>query len=269
MSYILEALQRSEEERARTAPPDVNVRHAPPPHSVKAPMHTRLLNWSLGTILAVNAVLLAMWLAGEKPNMSAASPVTRQGQPAPPDAASSEPAAPTETRAAPAPALTSAQAPVRSETTAPLRMAAPRIPEPREGEVPSTETPAPTRDETAADHRAPAVAPAQVAVAEPVGRPEPEPEPAPEAQPPLESESATLAIRDLPDNVQRRVPSLEFATHLYAPNPRFREVTINGRRYGQGERVEGMLLSEITPTGVVFQHAGYTFSVSVLEDWDY
>ena len=51
--------------------------------------------------------------------------------------------------------------------------------------------------------------------------------------------------------------------------PRFREVTINGRRYGQGERVEGMLLSEITPTGVVFQHAGYTFSVSVLEDWNY
>ena len=265
MSYILEALQRSEEERARTAPPDVNVRHAPPPHSVRAPMRTRLLNWSIGTILAVNAVLLAMWLAGDEPNRSGASPGTTQRQPAPPDAALSEPAAPTETRAAPAPALTSAQAPVRSETTAPLRTAAPRIPGPREGEVPSTETPAPTPDETAADRRAPA----QVAVAEPVGRPEPEPEPAPEAQPPLESESATLAIRDLPDSVQGRVPSLEFATHLYAPNPRFREVTINGRRYGQGERVEGMLLSEITPTGVVFQHAGYTFSVSVLEDWDY
>ena len=88
-------------------------------------------------------------------------------------------------------------------------------------------------------------------------------EPAPEPEPVI------LAVRDLPDDVQRRVPPLDFATHLYAPNPAFREVSINGRRYGEGERVEGMLLSEITPTGVIFEHAGYTFSVSVLEDWDY
>ena len=275
MSYILEALQRSEEERARTAPPDVNVRHAPPPHSVAAPMRTRLLNWSIGTILAVNAALLALWVARDEPNMSGAPltapPVTTQGRPAQTAAASSEPAASPEARSAPVPAPSSAQAPVRSDTTAPARMAAPQIPEPRESELPATGTPAPAGDETSgapqAPATAPAAAPAQRRVAEPLRRPAPAPEQ--EAEPPLESESAPLAIRDLPNNVQRRVPPLEFATHLYAPNPRFREVTINGRRYGQGERVEGMLLSEITPTGVVFQHAGYTFSVSVLEDWDY
>ena len=66
---------------ARTAPPDVNVRHAPPPHSVKAPMHTRLLNWSLGTILAVNAVLLAMWLAGRSRTCRPRLPSQDRGSP--------------------------------------------------------------------------------------------------------------------------------------------------------------------------------------------
>jgi hypothetical protein len=78
-----------------------------------------------------------------------------------------------------------------------------------------------------------------------------------------------VAIRDLPDRIQRRVPSLAFATHIYADEPRYREVTINGRRYAEGARVEGMLLSEITETGVVFEFEGYRFEVGVLEDWDY
>jgi general secretion pathway protein B len=86
---------------------------------------------------------------------------------------------------------------------------------------------------------------------------------------PAPSEPEPVSIRDLPDRIQRRIPTLEFATHIFGDAPRYREVTINGRRYAEGERVEGMLLSEITETGVVFDFEGYRFEMSVLDDWDY
>ena len=46
-------------------------------------------------------------------------------------------------------------------------------------------------------------------------------------------------------------------------------MTINGVRYAEGDRVEGMRLDEITETGVVFRLEDYRFEVSVLADWDY
>lgn len=306
MSYILEALQRSEEERARTAPPDVNVRHAPPPTPVKAPMRARILNWIIGTVLAVNAVLLVLWVMKDDASVPRARltvpPLTDQGTPVTPDSAPLEQMAPpvTTARSAPmrttpegsavtpgggfasTPARTAAQARTRQNVSATVTTATPEARAARQTPVRSPQMPAAAvrpiaqrPDQTAPAMRPTAPAPELETELEPELERGPEPVPlsapqsavAPTSEP--IPEPVLLAIRDLPDNVQRRVPPLEFAAHLYAPDPRFREVTINGRRYGEGERVEGMLLSEITPTGVVFRHAGYTFSVSVLEDWDY
>ena len=83
------------------------------------------------------------------------------------------------------------------------------------------------------------------------------------------AERPPLAIRELPQRIQRRIPTLEFATHIYGAEPAFRAVTINGVRYAEGDRVEGMRLDEITETGVVFRLEDYRFEVSVLADWDY
>jgi general secretion pathway protein B len=199
----------------------------------------------VGGALVLNAVVLAIWLL--RPTDDATAPTTVTADQ--PRAAA--PAAPPAARPT---ASTPAVAAERTPADYAARAAA------------TTPSPAPARTPSP-------VAAADTALAA-TRDPEPTPEPTPEQTPePAATASAAapspLAIRDLPDRIQRRIPQLDFATHIYGDAPRYREVTINGRRYGEGERVEGMLLSEITESGVVFDFEGFRFAVSVLEDWDY
>jgi len=56
------------------------------------------------------------------------------------------------------------------------------------------------------------------------------------------------------------VPPLRLELHAFSAQPRDRFVFINGRKYVEGDRlVEGPLLVEIEPTGAVLTHAGRRF----------
>ena len=64
------------------------------------------------------------------------------------------------------------------------------------------------------------------------------------------------------------VPHYEFSTHVYASDPSKRAVTMNGKRYMEGDTLDpNVRIKEITETGVLLDVYGQTVAVDVLQDW--
>jgi general secretion pathway protein B len=217
MSYLLDALRKSEAERDRSATPDLNTQHRPAAPA-RRPSRAPLL---VAVALAANAAVLTFWMLGRAPADPPVATGTADGATAGGSAV--------------------VNGPVERDPV---------------GRDPA-ERDAIERDPT---RRAPAAA---APVAEPADDAVAGASSTPPAPPPV------VAVRDLPAAMQARIPPLAFSTHIYADEPRWREVGINGRRYAEGATVEGMTLVEITASGVVLELDGRRFAVSVLEDWDY
>ena len=63
-------------------------------------------------------------------------------------------------------------------------------------------------------------------------------------------------------------PKYAFSTHVYATDPSMRAVTLDGKRYVEGDSIEpGVRIKDITETGVVLDIRGRLVSVDVLQDW--
>ena len=88
-----------------------------------------------------------------------------------------------------------------------------------------------------------------------------------------ESESAkveetTVAISDIPDAVRRKIPAISFEGHVYSSNPERRSVMINGHKRREGDTIGGeLLLKAITTDGAEFEIQGYRFRLNALQDW--
>ena len=62
--------------------------------------------------------------------------------------------------------------------------------------------------------------------------------------------------------------NLSFSTHVYASDPTKRAVTLNGRRLIEGDSIsKGVVLKEITETGVILDVNGRDVPLEVLGDW--
>ncbi len=72
---------------------------------------------------------------------------------------------------------------------------------------------------------------------------------------------------ELPMSFQRRVPSLIFSSHIYASDPSARRVMINDQYLRPGERFSGIRVDRITPEGVELSLDGQRFRVGVVRDW--
>ena len=87
-------------------------------------------------------------------------------------------------------------------------------------------------------------------------------------QSPVLPGGAIVRVNELPAHVQAQIPDLVFSSHIYADDPSFRMVNINGRMIREGDRLNNNLqLIQITEDGVVLQLDEHTFEVSVLRDW--
>lgn len=83
-----------------------------------------------------------------------------------------------------------------------------------------------------------------------------------EATPP-ESEPEVIYWRQLPVQVQRSLPQLNFSVHIYSDKPASRMVKINGRMLREGDPVSAdMRLDEITRAGVILLYKGYRFRMN-------
>jgi general secretion pathway protein B len=200
MSYILDALKKSEAERSRGSVPTLLI----PPQTQ---FRSGVAVWVLLAALVVNACLFAAWMFWP------ASPTAREG--------STQVAAPAVTTSAP-----------------------------------------PPNDITASRVETPSVPPAQAIASE--SSPE-----SGVAAPPIETvapnrvEPQEQAPRD-----DSEAPTFSFSTHVYASDPAMRAVTMNGKRFVEGDTISpGVRIKEITETGVVLDVNGRTVPMDVLQDW--
>ena len=245
MSFILDALKKSETDRQRQSGPALfEVKVAPP--------RSRLPLWALalGVLLAVNIVIVA-WVLIRRPAAHVDAVL-----------ASAPVAAPAE---APPPARAAAALPAPSAPAAAAHATA------AAATAPATTPPA--------DDNAPAqVAPAGPAAAAPLaaanvsGADEGSPEDqAPAADAPPPGQSALSHVRratadgvplyqDIAAAPGSHLPPLRLDLHVYAQRPQDRFVMINMKKMREGDSLpEGVHLDSITPEGAVLTYDGAKF----------
>lgn len=212
MSFILDALRKSEHERQRTALP--SLAHVP-----VAPTPAQVPRWALFVIAGLVAAVLVLGVAWWQ--------TTRTAAPSTPVAAGGS------------------SPPVVVERALPLPAAAPTAPPARpQATVATTRSLADTAGSSAVEPRA-----------QPVQTPPPAPPaPAPVTDAaPLPSAASLIAEGVV-------LPPLRLELHGYAEQPSARFVFINGRKYGEGERLaDGPDLVAVEPRGAVLSYAGRRF----------
>lgn len=304
MSYILDALRKSEEQRRLASTPDLGTEHRPAGSAGRG--STRLLAL-LGAALLLNALVVGAWLfwprdaglgsPGEASTTRADSPLAGSaptltdpsGAPADIRGPVGETAA--DGHRAPAvprlgtgaasgstPGARPSSAARYGETGAGTGPEGPTTAGSTSGfpQNPDTDLRAPGGDGIPSDF--PATTPARTTAPIDASRSGPGADTRQAPATGREQLAATTSpasaappvpIRALPDEFRQRIGPLSFSTHIYADEPRFREVAINGRMHREGARLGAMRLIEITEEGVILELEGRRFSVSVLQEWDY
>ena len=89
------------------------------------------------------------------------------------------------------------------------------------------------------------------------------------AVPVVEQEQAGRVphLVELPLSFQKSVPDLTFNSHIYSSSPASRRVMINNTYLRVGDSFEGLRVDDITEEGVVLSRDGRRFRVGVVRDW--
>jgi general secretion pathway protein B len=198
VSYILDALKKSEAERSRGVVPTLLT----PPQTG---FRSGIVGWILVAALIVNAGVFAAWMYWPRD----VSPTTGRA-PAPPQVA--EPAAAT-------PGMPVARTSAVADPPPPLETSVP---------------PAPVT-----------VAPQTIAAPSTPNR----------------------RLDDAPE-ANSSAADVSFSTHVYATDASMRAVTMNGKRFVEGDEIRpGVRIREITEAGVILDVNGRPIPVDVLQDW--
>lgn len=73
-------------------------------------------------------------------------------------------------------------------------------------------------------------------------------------------EQKVLKIAELPLPIQQEIPAMSISVHAYSPIPKDRLVGINDRVLREGEHLApGLTLEEVTPDGMIMRYKGYRF----------
>lgn len=79
--------------------------------------------------------------------------------------------------------------------------------------------------------------------------------------PPPDSSGPAPWLSSLPDDFRAALPALMVNIHVYAPDERQRILYINNRPLKRGEEIEGVVVEEIVPEGVVLRARGQRFKL--------
>jgi general secretion pathway protein B len=245
MSFILDALKKSEAERQRQ-----NV-----PGLLDLPAHTpkpRFPVWGIwmGLLLGVNLLVLVVVLMrspASNPPAAVAAPVAQPLPAAPARATQPLAAAPVASVAAPAAAPAAGSANFSPMDTQPVY--AP--------EIPVTDSSAPVASVAGGPYPAPAAAP-QTAPVGPLARPPL----APQAQLPADPNEVVPTLQEVNLSGNRGIPELHLDIHVFAAKPAERFVFINNRKYREGATLqEGPTVERITRDGVILNYQNLRFSI--------
>ena len=228
MSYILEALKKAQAERQLGEVPSVHA--ASMPIGSEPPAGGRLTKPMLAAMVVMAGVIVVL-LALVWRNNDGGRPAPAATAPA--ALASAAPGTPV---VAAAPAAPSAPAP-QFVVQAPAPLAPPKAP-------------------------APAVQPAVVAeaaraAAAPVSAPVKAPAPAAAAP-----EEVTQSARDLPEPIQRALPTVAIGGYIYSKDPADRLLLVDKVLRHEGEEVApGLVLEKLQPKAAIFSFKGYRYRV--------
>ncbi len=79
---------------------------------------------------------------------------------------------------------------------------------------------------------------------------------------------SVVKIEDVATRMSRRLPALDFQTHMYASDPSKRWIKVNGQELQQGELMqEGAKVVEIAPRYVVLEYQGERIEFPALFEW--
>lgn len=236
MSYILDALQRAEAERARGGVPTLQTRPLSGTADTPALASPQRLGWAaVGLVVILLAAALGWWIWGSTP--PSPSPVASAKAHVPP----ATPAASSPATIAPSALTPSAMPAVATPTAAPVQ--APTV----ASSAPAGPAPAPSV--------APPPQPMTVAPAAAPSAPKPPVSAAPSSLPPL--------LSALPEELRRQIPALSISGLVYSADPALRLLLVNGQVLKEGSQVApDLTLVEIRATSSEFDFQGTRFRIA-------
>jgi general secretion pathway protein B len=238
MSYILDALRKSDQARQRAVAPTLLTAQA----TVPAPTRSAfpLNSWLVAALVGIG--ILIGWLRPWQTEPAAPMPEPDSTKTiiATPAISRPQPDLPPETREAaperqPAPVSTSPATltPARESAVKESSPSPQQRPEPRAAAPKETTTPEPAKPVT--------VTPAEA-----------------------EREKIVMPLSELPPSIRQEIPNITISFHVYSSNPAERRIMINNELLRQGESIPpGLGVDQITPDGVVISYKGYRFKRGV------
>ena len=235
MSYILDALRKSDQQRRRGAAPTLLAGQA----MAEAPKQPAFLAYGLPAAVLVGAGIVIGWLRPWQPEQAAPGRAERVAA-KPLESTPRQPAsAPSEMAPQPRPEQ-------RLQNATPPAQAAPAL-------VPTKpQLPARAKPETDGTPRE-----ADAAVPRKTAAPE---RPAGTAAADAARVQTVVSMANLPLSVQQELPAMTISFHVYSGDSEKRLVGINNRMLREGEHVvPGLKLEQITPDGMILGYKGYSF----------
>lgn len=87
-------------------------------------------------------------------------------------------------------------------------------------------------------------------------------------EPTTSNTAKILEFYELPESIKQNLPSIVISAHVYSTNPMQRSIVINNNFLEEGEYVlDGLILQEITPNGAIFNYQGTVFNYGVVSGW--
>ena len=251
MSYILDALKKSEAERSNGDHPEFahRVPFEPTPRKQR-----EIWPYLLVLALVANALVIGyvVWPESNPENAVVVSgepaPVQRQQQPPERRTDRTTPESPGQEQAETLEASSASGTSERSEASAPIIADDTTSEEFGKAQSDSSVQEKPAQE--------------QAAQAQKVADPEP-----PAKAETAETTTEVPDINAMPRSVQQRVPEMTFNAHLYSSKPSSRQVMINNRKLREGDRVGELVIEEITAAGVVFRLDDRVFQIGIVRDW--
>ena len=283
MSYILDALKKSEQERARGAIPDIKTIHQP--RHVESKKSSHWLYLAL-IVLLLNAGGFGFWIYQQHSRSAAENPLTSAA-----DIVTAKSDKVTSLESQPSKSLASDKAQQELEQLAQnLRVledssnnrADSKLQENQKTAKPGLDkkiNSSVDKPNVIFSDKPLTVSENELANAETVGDltalsdveiiPEGSVTPQP-SEPAEVMVDKIYDIAELPDSVKRGLPAISFAGHVYSSTQSQRSVMLNGKKMREGQEVtKGLLLEQITIDGVVMRAQGYRFKLAALQDWSF
>ena len=231
MSYILEALKKSQAERQLGELPSIHAPQVQLHDGAASASARRTPVWlALGGVTVAVAAALLLWQPW-------------QADAAAPAAAAVVPAVLAQAVPAPLPAPLPVTAPPAAVAPAPVAAS-----------VPPAATAAPVH------HARPVAEPKQETPGQAVSPPVAVPAPA--VPPPPAAEESVPGMRDLPEPIQRQIPAVAIGGYIYSKNPADRLLLIDKVLRHEGEELApGLVLEKLQPKAAIFSFKGYRYRV--------